>query len=112
VSGQIDFDQFLAVDMRVGRVVGVEEFPEARKPAWKLTIDFGEEIGTRRSSAQITNYARDELEGRRVVAVVNFPPRQIGPFMSEVLVLGAYGEQGEVLLLNPEPDAPLGSRIG
>ncbi len=108
----IDFDDFMAVDMRVGRIVAVDEFPEARKPAWKLTVDFGEEIGTKRSSAQITNYARDELEDRLVVAVVNFPPRQIGPFMSEVLVLGAYGEQGEVLLLNPEPNAPLGSRIG
>src|SRR3954465_182965 len=80
----IDFDQFLAVDMRVGRILAVEDFPEARKPAWKLTIDFGAEIGTKRSSAQITNYAPDELEGRLVVAVVNFPPRQIGPFMSQV----------------------------
>ena len=108
----IDFDQFTAVDMRVGRIVAVDDFPEARKPAWKLTVDFGDELGTKRSSAQVTNYTRDELEDRLVVAVVNFPPRQIGPFMSEVLVLGAYGEQGEVLLLNPEPDAPLGSRIG
>jgi tRNA-binding protein len=108
----IDFDHFTAVDMRVGRIVAVDDFPEARKPAWKLTVDFGEELGTKRSSAQITNYTRDQLEDRLVVAVVNFPPRQIGPFMSEVLVLGAYGEQGEVLLLNPEPDAPLGSRIG
>jgi tRNA-binding protein len=108
----IDFDHFMAVDMRVGRIVAVDDFPEARKPAWKLTVDFGEELGTKRSSAQITNYTRDQLEDRLVVAVVNFPPRQIGPFMSEVLVLGAYGEQGEVLLLNPEPDAPLGSRIG
>jgi tRNA-binding protein len=108
----IDFDHFMAVDMRVGRVVQVDDFPEARRPAWKLTVDFGEEIGTKRSSAQITNYDREDLEGRLVVAVVNFPPRQIGPFMSEVLVLGAYGAEGEVLLLNPEPDAPLGSRIG
>ena len=77
MSEQIDFDAFLAVDMRVGRVVAVEDFPEARKPAWKLTIDFGEEIGIKRSSAQITNYAREELEGRRVVAVVNFPPRRL-----------------------------------
>ena len=82
VTAEIDFDQFLAVDMRVGRVTAVDEFPEARKPAWKLTIDFGPEIGVKRSSAQITNYAREELEGRLVVAVVNFPPRQIGPFMS------------------------------
>ena len=80
----IDFDQFLAVDMRVGRIVKVEDFPEARKPAWKLTIDFGPEIGTKRSSAQVTNYPRAELEGRLVVAVVNFPPRQIGPVRSDV----------------------------
>jgi tRNA-binding protein len=107
----IDFDDFLAVDMRVGRVVEVEEFPEARKPAWKLTIDFGPEIGTKRSSAQITNYPRAELEGRLVVAVVNFPPRQIGPVRSEVLVLGATDVEGNVILLEPRSDVPLGSRI-
>ena len=107
----IEFDDFLKVEMRVGRVVGVEEFPEARKPAWKLTIDFGAELGLKRSSAQITNYARDELEGRLVVAVVNFPPRQIGPFMSEVLCLGASDEDGRVILLAPDVDVPLGSRI-
>jgi tRNA-binding protein len=107
----IDFDQFLAVDMRVGRVIAVEDFPEARKPAWKLTIDFGAEIGTKRSSAQVTNYSREELEGRRVVAVVNFPPRQIGPVRSEVLVLGASDEQGHVILLAPDTDVPLGARI-
>jgi len=107
----ISFDQFLAVDMRVGRVVAVEDFPEARKPAWKLTIDFGPEIGTRRSSAQITNYPRQELEGRLVVAVVNFPPRQIGPVRSEVLVLGASEAAGRVILLEPRSDVPLGSRI-
>jgi tRNA-binding protein len=111
VSGEISFDQFLAVDMRVGLVVAVDEFPEARKPAWKLTIDFGPEIGTRRSSAQITNYGREELEGRRVVAVVNFPPRQIGPFLSEVLVLGASDEEGRIILLRPDTDVPLGARI-
>ena len=111
MSGHISFDQFLAVDMRVGRVTGVEEFPEARKPAWKLTVDFGEEIGTKRSSAQITNYAREELEGRLVVAVVNFPPRQIGPFMSEVLVLGASDSEGRIILLHPDTDVPLGARI-
>jgi tRNA-binding protein len=111
VSGTIGFDDFLAVDMRVGRVIAVEDFPEARKPAWKLTIDFGEELGTRRSSAQITNYAREELEGRRVVAVVNFPPRRIGPFMSEVLVLGASDAEGRIILLAPDTDVPLGARI-
>ena len=107
----ITFDEFLAVDMRVGQVVAVEDFPEARKPAWKLTIDFGPEIGTKRSSAQITNYAREELQGRRVIAVVNFPPRQIGPFMSEVLCLGAPDEEGRVILLRPDTDVPLGGRV-
>jgi tRNA-binding protein len=107
----IDFDQFLAVEMRVGRVLAVEDFPEARKPAWKLTIDFGPELGVKRSSAQITNYAREELEGRLVVGVVNFPPRQIGPVRSEVLVLGATDSEGRVILLEPRSDVPLGSRI-
>jgi tRNA-binding protein len=107
----IEFDDFLKVDMRVGRIVEVEDFPEARKPAWKLRIDFGEEIGVKRSSAQITNYAREELEDRLVVAVVNFPPRQIGPFMSEVLTVGASDEAGRVILLRPDADVPLGSRI-
>ncbi len=107
----IEFDEFLAVEMRVGRVTAVDDFPEARKPAWKLTIDFGPEIGLKRSSAQITNYARDELEGRLVVAVVNFPPRQIGPFMSEVLCLGASDEEGRIILLEPRSDVPLGARI-
>ena len=107
----IEFDDFLKVDMRVGRVVAVDEFPEARKPAWKLTIDFGPELGTKRSSAQITNYAREELEGRLVIAVVNFPPRQIGPFMSEVLTLGASDEDGDIILLEPRSDVPPGARI-
>ena len=107
----IEFDDFLKVDMRVGRVVAVEDFPEARKPAWKLTIDFGDEIGTKRSSAQITNYAREDLEGRLVVAVVNFPPRQIGPMRSEVLCLGASDEEGRIILLAPDVDVPLGARI-
>jgi tRNA-binding protein len=110
VTEQITFDDFLKVDMRVGRVLAVEEFPEARKPAWKLRIDFGPELGERRSSAQITNYAREELEGRLVVAVVNFPPRQIGPVRSEVLVLGAM--RGEtVILLEPRNGAEPGDRI-
>ena len=108
---EIEFDQFLAVDMRVGRVTAVEDFPEARKPAWKLTVDFGPEIGVKRSSAQITNYAREELDGRLVVAVVNFPPRQIGPFMSEVLCLGASDEEGRIILLEPRSEVPLGSRV-
>ena len=107
----IDYDHFAAVDMRVGQIVAVEDFPEARKPAWKLTIDFGEEIGIKKSSAQITNYAREELEGRLVVGVVNFPPRQIGPVRSEVLVLGATDEAGNVILLKPSSDVPLGARI-
>jgi len=97
--------------MRVGRVVEVQDFPEARQPAWKLRIDFGPDIGERRSSAQITNYERSELEGRQVVAVVNFPPKQIGPFMSECLVLGAVAEDGTVILLEPRPGADLGDRI-
>jgi tRNA-binding protein len=107
----IEFDDFMKVDMRVGRVLTVEEFPEARKPAWKLTIDFGDEIGVKRSSAQITNYTREELEGRLVVAVVNFPPRQIGPVRSEVLCLGASDEEGRVILLAPDSPVPLGARI-
>ena len=107
----IEFDDFLAVDMRVGRVTAVDDFPEARKPAWKLTIDFGPEVGVKRSSAQIRNYAREELEGRLVVAVVNFPPRRIGPFMSEVLCLGASDEQDRIILLEPRSEVPLGARI-
>ena len=107
----IDFDQFLAVEMRVGRVVAVDPFPEARKPAWKLTIDFGPEIGSKRSSAQITNYAREDLLGRLVVAVVNFPPRQIGPFMSEVLTLGFPDEEGEVVLIAPDRKVSNGARL-
>jgi tRNA-binding protein len=97
--------------MRVGRVVAVEDFPEARKPAWKLTIDFGDEVGVKRSSAQITHYAREELEGRLVVGVVNFPPRQIGPFRSEVLVLGALDPEHGVVLLAPDRDVQVGDRI-
>jgi tRNA-binding protein len=107
----IGIEDFQAVDMRVGRVVAVEDFPEARRPAWKLTIDFGPEIGTKRSSAQVTNYPREALEGRLVVAVVNFPPRQIGPVRSEVLCLGASDAEGRVILLAPDADVPLGARI-
>jgi tRNA-binding protein len=105
------FDDFLKIDIRVGRVTRVEEFPEARKPAWKLWVDFGPEIGEKRSSAQITNYARNELEGRLVVGVVNFPPRRIGPFISEVLVLGASDDEGRVILLRPDVDVPPGERV-
>jgi tRNA-binding protein len=108
---EIDIDHFQAVDMRVGRVTAVEDFPEARIPAWKLTIDFGPEIGVKRSSARITNYARHELEGSLVVAVVNFPPRRIGPFSSEVLVLGALDDDEGVILLRPDRQAAVGSRI-
>ncbi len=109
----IDYEDFAKVDMRVGRIVAVEDFPQARKPAWKLSIDFGPELGTRRSSAQITSYAREELEGRLVVAVVNFPPRQIGPVRSEVLVLGALSDGGPhpVALLEPGEGAQPGDRI-
>ena len=107
----IDWAQFEAVDMRVGRIVAVDDFPEARKPAWRLTIDFGPELGEKRSSAQITNYAREELEGRLVVAVVNFPPRQIGPVMSEVLVLGAVSDAHPVLLLEPDAGSQPGDRV-
>ena len=103
---------FEKVDMRVGVVVDAQEFPEARRPAYKLTIDFGP-LGMKRSSAQITHHYRAaDLVGRPVVAVVNFPPKQIGPFVSEVLVLGAYDEAGEVILLHPDHDVTPGSRIG
>ncbi len=108
----ISWADFERVDMRVGIVVEAEPFPEARRPAIKLRIDFGE-LGVKRSSAQITDrYALAELVGRRVVAVVNFPPKQIGPFVSEVLVLGAYGERGEVILLRPDFEVAPGSKIG
>jgi tRNA-binding protein len=107
----IDFDDFLKVDIRVGRITRVEDFPEARKPSWKLWVDFGQEIGEKRSSARITNYSREELEGSLVVAVVNFPPRQIGPVRSEVLVLGVPDEEGRVILLRPTEEVPLGGRM-
>ena len=97
--------------MRVGRVTGVEDFPEARRPAWKLTIDFGPEIGVKRSSAQITHYSREDLLDTLVVGVVNFPPRQIGPVMSEVLTLGLPDGHGEVMLLTPERKVPNGGRM-
>ena len=107
----IDVGQFTAVDMRVGRVVAVEDFPQARVPAWKLTIDFGPEVGIKRSSAQITHYPREQLEGSLVVGVVNLTPRIIARFKSEVLVIGAVDEDLGVVLLRPDKDAAVGSRI-
>lgn len=104
--------EFEKVDMRVGTVVDAQPFPEARRPAYKLWVDFGP-LGVKRSSAQITHrYALGDLVGRRVIAVVNFPPKQIGPFVSEVLVLGAYDERGEVILLRPDFEVAPGARIG
>ena len=104
-------EDFGKVDIRVGRVVAVEDFPEAHKPAWKLEVDFGDEIGRKRTSAQITNYTREELEGRLVLGVVNFPPLRIGPVLSEVLVLGVPDEEGRVILLQPSAEVPLGGRM-
>ena len=111
-AAQITFDDFLRVDIRVGTVVAVDEFPEARKPAYKLRLDFGPEIGERKSSAQLTkHYAPDSLVGRQVAAVVNFPPRQIGKFMSEVLVLGFPDADGEVVLIGPSVPVPDGGKM-
>ena len=104
-------EDFAKIDMRIGRVVRVDEFPEARQPAWKLEIDFGAEVGVKRSSAQITHYAREDLEGRLVVGVVNFPPRRIAGFESEALVLGALDDDKGVVLLRPDVDVELGDRI-
>ena len=109
----INWEDFEKVEMRIGTIVNVEEFPEARRPAYKVVIDFGEEIGTRKSSAQITHhYSVDELIGKQIIAVVNFPPKQIGPFISECLVMGAYDTDGQVILLQPERSSPNGARIG
>jgi tRNA-binding protein len=109
----ISWQDFEKVDMRVGVVTDAKDFPEARRPAIRLWIDFGAELGVKRSSAQITaHYRPAELIGRRVVAVVNFPPKQIGPFVSEVLVLGAYNAAGEVILLNPDQPVAPGAKIG
>jgi len=112
IAPPITFPDFDRVDIRVGRIVRADDFPEARKPAYKLVIDFGPEIGTRKSSAQLTaRYSREELEGRLVLAVVNFPPRQIGPFLSDVLTLGVPDEEGNVVLLVPDKSVPIGGRM-
>jgi tRNA-binding protein len=107
----ITYSDFEKVDVRVGKIVKVEDFPQARKPAYKLTIDFGPEIGIKRSSAQITNYPKEELLGKQVIGVVNFPPRQIGPFLSEVLTLGVSDGNGNVILLSPTKEVPLGGKM-
>jgi tRNA-binding protein len=107
----ITYGDFEKVDIRVGRIVKVEDFPQARKPAYKLTIDFGPEIGIKRSSAQVTNYTKEELLGKQVMGVVNFPPRQIGSFFSEVLTLGVPDDNGNVILLSPTKEVPLGGKM-
>jgi tRNA-binding protein len=112
LAGRIDFEHFLKVDIRVGTILTAEFFPQARKPAYRLTIDFGQELGVKKSSAQITrHYSPESLVGRQVAAVVNFPPRQIGPFMSEVLTLGFPDAEGEVILIQPTIPAPNGGRL-
>ena len=112
MTEQITFDDFLKVDVRVGTIIRAEPYPEARRPAIKLWIDFGPEIGEKKSSAQITaHYTPESLIGRQVMAVVNFPPRQIGKFMSEILVLGVPDEDNEVVLLTPDKDVPIGGRM-
>lgn len=109
---EIEFDDFMKVDIRVGEIVRAEPFPEARKPAYKLWVNFGDDIGEKKSSAQITHhYEIETLIGRRVMAVVNFPPRQIGPVRSEILVLGVHDADNNVVLLSVEKDVPLGSRM-
>ncbi len=109
---EISFDDFLKVDVRVGEVIRAEDYPEARKPAIKMWVDFGEEIGVKKTSAQVTaHYSPEKLVGNQVMAVVNFPPRQIGKFMSEVLVLGLPDESGEIVLIGPDGPVPIGGRM-
>lgn len=109
---QATIEDFQKLDIRVGKVIEVNDFPEARKPAYQLTIDFGAEVGIKKSSAQITeHYTKEELIGRQVLCVVNFPPRQIGPFMSEVLTLGVPDENGKVVLIKPTEEVPLGGKL-
>lgn len=109
---RISYDEFQKVDVRVGTIIQISDFPEARKPAYKLEIDFGDEIGVRKSSAQITQlYTKEELIGRQILAVVNFPPKQIGPFVSEVLTLGVDGEDGNVVLIAPSKQVMNGVRL-
>lgn len=109
---EINFSDFEQVELRVGTVIKCEDFPEARKPAFKLTIDFGEEIGIKKSSAQITHhYTKEELVGRQVVAVVNFPPKQVGPFISECLTTGFADKNGDIVLISPDKEVPNGSKL-
>lgn len=111
-AAEIDFNHFLDVDMRIGEVVEVEDFPEARKPSYKLKIDFGEGVGIRKSSAQITvHYSKEDILGKKVLAVVNFPPRQIGKFISEVLVMGFSDEENNIVLFSLDKDVPNGARL-
>lgn len=106
------YDDFVKLDIRVGKVIDVQDFPEARKPAYKLTIDFGDEIGVKKSSAQLPkNYSKDEVLGKQILAVVNFPPRQIGPVKSEVLTLGVPDENGDCILITPDQTVPVGGRL-
>ncbi|MDE0741396.1 MAG: tRNA-binding protein [Candidatus Poseidoniia archaeon] len=111
MADTIEWDDFTKIEMRIGKILEVMDFPEAKKPAYLLTIDFGS-LGTRKTSAQITNYTKSELLKREIVAVFNFPPKQIGPIMSEVLVLGGVEQDGTVRLLKPDPSCQLGSRVG
>ncbi len=109
----IEWDDFAKIDFRVGTIIKAEDFPEARRPAYKLTVDFGEEVGIRKSSAQITDlYTKEELVGKKIMGVINFPPKQIGPFMSQCLVTGFYREDGSVSLAVPDKDCQNGARLG